>query len=157
MDPVGFDEGTAEVGTGNPTDGSRRPTQRLQRAGDRLAVETLPLRACCRQHPHALLWTSHCLLTCCVSRQALSPGNAGEEQTCGAPRERSTTIESTTTSEQAVLREPTMVAMTAPVGVVTTVAMAVQESVPVHPKGFAVAISVAVLCWRHGMKTTLAI
>jgi len=56
-----------------------------------------------------------------------------------------------------VLREPTMVAMTAPVGVVTTVAMAVQESVPVHPKGFAVAISVAVLCWRHGMKTTLAI
>ena len=50
--------------------------------------------------------------------------------TCGAFRERSTTIESTTTSLQAVPSEPTTVASRAPAGDLTTVPMAAQEADP---------------------------
>ncbi len=52
------------------------------------------------------------------------------EPTCGAPRERSTTMESTTTSEQAVPRLPTTVASSAPAGDRTTVAIASHDSEP---------------------------
>ena len=51
--------------------------------------------------------------------------------TCGAFLERSTTIESTTTSLHAVPSEPTTVASRAPAGDLTTVPMAAQEADPV--------------------------
>lgn len=54
----------------------------------------------------------------------------GRCSTWGAPLDLSTTIESTTTSLHAVLRDPTRVAMTAPVGDVTAVAIASQDVVP---------------------------
>lgn len=50
--------------------------------------------------------------------------------TCGALRERSTTMESTTTSLQAVPSEPTTVASSAPAGERTTVPMAAQDADP---------------------------
>ena len=51
-------------------------------------------------------------------------------RTCGALRERSTTMESTTTSLQAVPSEPTTVASSAPAGERTTVPIAAQDADP---------------------------
>ena len=56
--------------------------------------------------------------------------NRSVELTCGAFLERSTTMESTTTSLQAVPSEPTTVASRAPAGDLTTVPMAAQDADP---------------------------
>ena len=50
--------------------------------------------------------------------------------TCGPPRARSTTMLSTTTSLNAVDRDPNTTAVTAPVGLCTIVAMAAQDKAP---------------------------
>ena len=85
---------------------------------------------------HFSRWIKACLAqggNCCRAKSDRPPM---EQSACtwGALRERSTTIESTTTSLQAVPSEPTTVAISAPAGERTTAPMAAQDADPARAR-----------------------
>ena len=65
-----------------------------------------------------------------IFHHCLQLSTSGCLDTCGAFLDRSTTIESTTTSLHAVPSEPTTVASRAPAGELTTVPIAAQDADP---------------------------